>query len=193
MNKEQMILALISNEASPFTEDDKELLMKKDEATLQGLVDKFTEKKEEGAPKVNEEKVEKKDEKVTAEQYLQSEDIPESIKVVLSDSLEQYRSKHTVLVNKIMSHEKNTFTKEFLEKKDVKELTSIVSLMGAPAKNEKATEEDFDLEKFDFSGNLPGFINRGIVNEKQSDGTGVPEVMRPKWNADGTPDMSQYN
>lgn len=189
--KDELIGKLISNEACPFTESDKTFLETKDEAQLQTLVEKFEvkeEKKEEVVIDVNKEEKkveEKKEEVVTLESFLSKDDIPAEIKATLNESVSLYRKNKATMVGKILANKKNVFTKEQLEAKEVAELSAIVSLMGG---------EETKEPEFDFSANLAGVIKAGEVkNEKQSDGSGVPIMAQPKWNADGTPDFSQFN
>ena len=187
--KDELIGKLISNEACPFTEADKTFLETKDEAQLQTLVDKFEVKEvkvDEVILDTNKEvKPDEKKEVVTLESFLAKDDIPAEIKATLNESVSLYRKNKSSMIEKILANKKNVFTKEQLEAKETSELAAIVSLMGG---------EEVKEPEFDFSANLAGVIKAGEVkNEKQSDGSGVPVMAQPKWNADGTPDFSQFN
>lgn len=180
MDKEKVVDALI--EGTQFEESDREWLMGLEETQL----DKIT-KSTQAAEKTETETVEedkttepavaeeKASTTMTVEEYLANSDMPDEVKAVLINAMEEQKTRKDNLVQSILANERNKFTEDQLRGKGLDELRVIASMI----------EVD---EAQDYTLNAGGQSEREInPNERQPDGTGVPPVPVPKWNPDGTP------
>ena len=159
MEKEKIVDALIENEKTQWTEDDRESLMALNDEALAKMPPVESEETEEPDPVQNAAKkgaediepgkpVEKKIKVQTVNEYIKTLDAPKEIVEVLEHGVATYNENRKALVEKIVANEKNTFSKEYLESKDIKELEAIAKLC------EPVVNEDAD-DRFDFSGQGP--------------------------------------
>jgi hypothetical protein len=172
MDKTKMVDALIANAATHWTEDDREALLAMNEDVLgkMGPVE-TAEKKAVKEVVDNTEKetlqapVAKKP--MTPAEYIA--DAPPEVAAVLNANMATYNAQKDVLVAKIIANEKNTFTKEQLDGKDLAELQGIAALavneVPTPeairinftgqqeviADNEDLTEKPLEMATMDFS------------------------------------------
>jgi len=186
MDKEKFIEDLIKNESTQWTDDDKETLMEMEEEVLEKMTpvkneaeenkeenkdkSKSDEKSSENEDSKSEEKKgeeeEEQVENMTADDYI-SKKVPNALKGVFRSGLASYNATKDRLIDVITLNEKNTFTKEQLEVKDLDELKSLASLavhteeqeekmetlnyvgQGDPTKNE-TEEEPMDVPVLNF-------------------------------------------
>lgn len=161
MNKDELIIKLIENKESGWTEDDKEVLNTMDETHLNKIVsivenkvkaDAEAEKKiqEETAKNAavlkteskvtvegNEEsktesKVENEEKKVPMTEEEYIASAPRNIQNVLNRGLKAYNSEKDRLIAVVKSNEKNAFNDEYLQSRDLDELNGLARL-AAPA------------------------------------------------------------
>ena len=131
MERKKTVDALISNESTPWSEDDREMLM--------GLSDnKFAiiaNEKEETTPAPEEKEVEEKEveekaptdnKEVTLEQYINN--APEGLRDMLRSGLVAHQENKSKLIQKITANKKNTFTPEQLNGKSLDELRQLATL-----------------------------------------------------------------
>jgi len=166
MEKEKLVNGLITNEGTQWSEDDREALMAMNEDALQKMVP--VEKKEEpkktpvqNAAEEGAKELKPVENKKTPEDYLK--ELPENIQAVLNHGLTTYNQQKADLVEKITTNERNTFSKEYLESKDVSELSAIAKLC-EPVKNSADT-------RFNFEGNAP------VVNSTDEEPLALPSTV----------------
>lgn len=121
---------LIANEATQFTQDDKEWLLTQEEATIDKMFPKEVEPKKE--PNTN-----SKDEKVTAEQAMQvlKEQIkqpqdfinllPDEMQDQMNNGLKLHQEKRTNLITGILNNTENVWKEEDLKQMDTSMLEKI--------------------------------------------------------------------
>ncbi len=139
MNKEELVNGLIANEATQYTDADKDWLNGLDEEQLQKMSPVVNEDAEAEAETARIAKEEADAETarlaaleagdpppITTEAYIA--DAPEEVQQVLNSGLQMHRSRKEALVAAITANARNTFTKEQLETKPIGELESIASL-----------------------------------------------------------------
>lgn len=171
MKKKELIDALIKNEGTLWTEDDREDMMEFDEEILnkmspivkneeeavenktevakaaeKGVVDIASKQKED--TKNEEDAVEN----MTAEEYIDKK-VPNELQDVLRSGLASHNADKAKLITVITANEKNTFTKEQLEAKDLRELRRVASLA---ANTEKQQNE---LSNLNYTGQGDPIIN----------------------------------
>jgi len=134
MGKEKIVERLIANELTKWTEEDKKTLMTLNEEVLEKMEPEAVEQEtEESKPdetaQLNPEPEQNKAE--TAEEFIAK--APEELQSVLKNSLKTYKDQKQNLVDKILSNERNVFSTELLQNKEVDELQGIVALI----RNEK--------------------------------------------------------
>jgi len=153
--KEKLVEEIISNENIRFDESDRETLMAMNEDALEKMIPEIKEDApaqpeeiqnaaEEGAkeikPTVN---------KKTPEDYLK--ELPKDVQAVLNHGLVTYNKQKAELIETIVGNDRNLFSKEYLQSKDIQELQAIANL-AAPVTNEEDT-------RFDYSGQAPVTVN----------------------------------
>ena len=212
----ELIMKLIANEEGKciFCEEDKEYLEKMSDEKLQALVAKFAPetnadgqeppkkdgvedgKQDKDEPEVKANKKDddgKKKDKVDANAKQKKEEpekkeqtfdefmanAPVDYKEMIDTGLKIHKENKDKLIKTIIGNERNKYTQVELEAKGIEELKKIVDLMG---------------EDVDFTANAGGQSHKKEVkaNEKQEDGTGVPDMPTPIW-VNGKPDYSQLN
>ena len=174
-NKEKLVQELLNT--GKWSEDEKEFLEGLEEERLQKLLQlsKEPEKKKEEpvknqgnddkAPKKEPEKKQepvKNSEPMTVEQYISK--APEEIQEVLRNSLQVYQEEKQKLIDLILSHKKNTFTKEELVGRPLGELRKIAALIqedtvanadysgqGTPPPKDDVDEEPLTVPTLNFS------------------------------------------
>jgi len=151
MDKEKVVNDLISNENTDWTEDDRESLMALNEVALAKIP--VINKKEETEKTPVQNAAEKgaaeltpDDKELTVNEYI--EGAPKEIQQVLRHGVATYNQQRTKLVEAITANDRNTFTKEYLEAKDIQELEAIANLC-APAVDE--TKDN----RFNYEGMAP--------------------------------------
>jgi len=167
MKIKEIVDALIKNETTQWKEEDREALEVMDEAVLNKMIPiekkepekKEPEKKEESVANTEAKKTEEKTEpekkptaNMTAEEYI-SNVVPDELKGSLRNGLNSYNANKAKLVGIITANERNTFTKEQLEKKDLEELQALAAL----AVDTKKKQED--IQALNFSGQGDPVIN----------------------------------
>ena len=170
MKKQEMVDAIIACNTNSWGKDDSETLMAMDEVALQKLTEgdsaaksavenaakkgaddataKLTVNKEEGKETVAETKVTVAPEvKVvenkkpqTAEEYIK--EAPAEIQNVMNGMLCNYKAAKANTIKRIIDNEKNIFSQEELERKELPELTKLSALL--PGKEEAVTVLNFD-------------------------------------------------
>ena len=147
MNKKEIVDALIANEDSHWTEEDREGLMAFSKAKVMTIVD--NQKKEEATKNEEPEKKETKvvvtkveptpvaeetpaeNKPVTLEEYISK--APKEIQDVLNSSVKAQEKQKVVLIEKITANKRNTFTPEYLLTRDLEVLEAIANLASQPA------------------------------------------------------------
>lgn len=150
MDKKKIVDTLIKSISNSWGEDDREVLMKMDEAVLEKLQASETlaaekavenavenykkehpEKKEE-VEKTKETKVENVQETKpqTVDEYIRN--APIGIRGVLQHGIDSYEANKNKLIDIITANKQNVFTKEQLKEKELSELTAIASLIATP-------------------------------------------------------------
>lgn len=157
---QNLVKQILENDKNTFTE---EQLLSKEQSELENLINVMgsEEKVEDEVPS-------------SAEEYLEKSDMPDDMKEVFRESLSERNERKMKMVDKIMANEKNSFSKEGLEKKNPKELGQIIALMGGESEN---NTWEFNLAALG-------------INDK---GKEIPIAPKPKWNQDGTPDFSHFS
>lgn len=152
MDKKKIVDTLIKSISNSWGEDDREVLMKMDEAVLTKLQASETlaaekavenavenykkehpEKKEEvKTEKTKETKVENVQETKpqTVDEYIRN--APIGIRGVLQHGIDSYEASKNKLIDIITANKQNVFTKEQLKEKELSELTAIASLIATP-------------------------------------------------------------
>lgn len=156
MDKQQMVEALITNEAGPWGPEDKDLLMALDEARLERLSSvqnafpwakkkgkdeepKDEETPEEDLPKDEEEPEDEEGQQpmknkgkktptknVTAEEFVAN--APEAIREVLNAGLAAHKIEKAKLIKTITANSANVFSKEDLESRPLSDLKGLAAL-----------------------------------------------------------------
>ncbi|KKK92747.1 hypothetical protein LCGC14_2699820 [marine sediment metagenome] len=137
MNKEELVNGLIANEATQFTDDDKEWLNGLDEERLKKMAppvivdaeaDAEAERIAAEAETARLAALESSGDTppVTTEDYIAN--APEEVQQVLNSGLQMHRSRKEALVAAIKANARNTFSEEQLQAKPLTELESIAAL-----------------------------------------------------------------
>ena len=148
MDKKKVIDELIANEKSPWTEEQRKMLMEMSEDQLGWMTsneaDENPKKIEEPAKK---EKVETKtenpkkveepavNEEATVEEYIAN--APEGMRDVLLSGIKAHQDQKTALIQKITANERNPFSEEQLKAKGLDELKALAILAEVPAEKPK--------------------------------------------------------
>jgi hypothetical protein len=103
------------------------------------------------------------------EEYLN--DLPVEVRNSVRRSMERDKAEKARLIGVITKHPKNTFTKEYLETKDIEELTNLANLA---VTNEDQQREVANVQRFNYAGQ--GF--EPIQNDDCSD---VPTLTPPTY------------
>jgi hypothetical protein len=168
-----------------FAEDQRETLMGMDETVIDSIItanaktvdlqkenkelkanaEKVPEKKEEKVPEKKEEKVpilneKKEEEPMTEEEYIAN--APGDLGILMKEGLNMRNAKKENLIEKLTANKECPFTKEHLQTKDIPELEGMVTLAG------------FNVPT-DFSGRGGNLHVQKQNNERQEDGSGVPD------------------
>jgi len=140
MDKEQIVNQLISNAKSPWSEDDREMLMGLSEEKLGNIVtankEKVPEPKAPAAvvpppvPAVAPTDNVSKELEITVEQYISN--APSGMQDVLRSGLQSHARDKAQLVGKITANSRNPFTEEQLNVKSLDELRGIAQLAEVP-------------------------------------------------------------
>lgn len=154
MDKKAFVAALIANENTAWSEEDKDVLLAMNEATLKKLEpvqnDDAGEEEgkeedeqktavqnaaEKGAAGVQpDDKVENTQaESVTAEQYVAN--APAGIRDMLGSAMDMHNQERSRLIDTITQNDRNGFTKEDLQEKPMRELQMIANLAANAPKN----------------------------------------------------------
>ncbi len=170
MDKKQTVEDLIKNEVTLWKDEDKDTLMELEENVLEKMVP--VENQEEDTTQANEaaaaaaaaaaanddgkdkddEEASASVENMTAEEYI-DKNVPVAMKGVLRSGLASYNASKAKLVEVITANEKNRFTKEQLESKELDELSSLAALA---AHTEKQQEE---VSALNYAGQLDATHN----------------------------------
>ena len=108
------------------------------------------------------------------EEYLN--DLPVEVRNSVRRSMERDKAEKARLIGVIAKHPKNTFTKEYLETKDIEELTNLANLA---VTNEDQQREVANVQRFNYAGQ--GF--EPIQNDDCSD---VPTLSPPTYDVGKT-------
>jgi len=152
MNKKEKVDALIANDKSPWTEEDREALMAMDEGKLECIVNGSEEKPEpDPEPKVNKgkgkkrklKKIVKDDEdededetpatnkEMTDEEYIAN--APKGVQDMYNFAIATLNKQKAELITKITANGRNPYTPEELAVKNVGELENLAILAEVPA------------------------------------------------------------
>ena len=131
--KEKIVNELISNVTTKWEEDDKELLMGMEESTLAKIAMPMVKNDDDNKDDDDKDDDDNKDDdKVknaqpkSVEEYIN--DAPDEMRDVLRNGLASHNADKAKLITLIVANEKNIFTKEQLEKKDLDELKALAVL-----------------------------------------------------------------
>lgn len=124
MTKEEMVNSLITNEATNWKEDDKELLMQTDDDVLAKMmpVIKNEEKNEEG--------VQNDGQPATVDEFISK--APAEMQEVLKNGINTYNTEKKKVISTITAFQANKFTEKELQLKDLDELKKLASFIPAP-------------------------------------------------------------
>lgn len=138
MDRKTRVEALIANQASGWTEEDREVLMNladvqfdKIEKTAPKKEDVPPEPKKEEEPTTNAKKdgEEKPADKVTTlEAFLSSTEVPAEVRSVLRANIREQKARKAELVGKLKANKRNRFTDDQLAAKEIEELEALVAL-----------------------------------------------------------------
>ncbi len=136
MDKEKLVVELIANESTQFTEDDKEMLLALNEDVLGKMVPVENEEGYEegndadaGAEEATSEEgegVENTDKPKTVDEYIK--EAPADIQDVLRNGVESHKAEKDRLVAGIVANEQCDFTKNELEAKGIQELRKLAKI-----------------------------------------------------------------
>ena len=124
MDKDAFIDKLIANDGNEFKEEDKEWLKNLEEGHLK----KFAPLEEPTADPTPDADPGEEPAPITLEQYIA--DAPAEVGLVLSEGIRLQQEKRSTLVAGVIANEKNSFTKEQLEKMDTTTLENLSKLAG---------------------------------------------------------------
>ena len=171
MNKEKMADALIANEATKWTEHDKEALAAMDEGVLEKMTPVVNE--EEDKPEATETPVETEaavanegpEKPETVEEYISN--APPEMQEVLKNGVSAHKAEKQRLVNKIAANKASTYSEDELQAKQLDDLQKLAKL-ATPVNHEgigtdnysgngeppigNSEEEPLGLPAMDFSG-----------------------------------------
>ncbi|MDD5502847.1 MAG: DUF2213 domain-containing protein [Candidatus Thermoplasmatota archaeon] len=147
MLKEQMVEALIKNDSTKWSEEDREVLMNLDEVVL-GKMDPVVnenpdpepEPEPESEPEINQ----KPERKMTVDEYIGN--APPEMQSILKNMREVHQAEKRRLVGIITSNEKNVFTEKCLMSKEIEELKALAAL---------ARKDEEPEPSLDYSGQGP--------------------------------------
>lgn len=160
---EQRVSALIANENSPFTEEDREWLSSMNEAQIEKL-ETNSEPEVEDPGEEQQTPDEPTPEQVTLESFLAG--APAPIRSVLNEGLRQLDAKRKDLIKRITGNERNRFTAQQLEGMDTAMLENMAEFI--------VEEAPVQQPSFDFSGRVPGAIQ---VNQEEDEEPYVPQTL----------------
>jgi len=134
MNVEELVNALITNEGSQFTEDDREWLSSLEEDQLSRMSPAAVTDSEAAAADADAEALasalaanaDGDQSPVTTDAYIAG--APAEVQQVLRSALGMHRARKTALVAGLVANTRNKFTQEALEAKDVEELEMLAEL-----------------------------------------------------------------
>ena len=153
MDKTTLVAAIIANASTQFTEADKEALTAMDESTLKKMLPVEVDNEQAVANAAKEahdkalnlnQEVETPDKPQTAQEYI--DNAPAGVKAMLQNGMSSYAADKAKLIKLITANEKNTFSDEQLQAKELPELKNLASLA---ANTKKEAEE---VRSLDFSG-----------------------------------------
>lgn len=139
MEREEIVDGLIANDKSPFTEEDREMLIglsdekfdwvvaNKEEKPAKDPVDNDKDKGGDPDPEPIVDPIVNDDEP-TAEQFI--DNAPEGIRDMLQSGLAAHKAEKAAVIAKIVANERNPFSKEELEAKKLGELKNLATLGG---------------------------------------------------------------
>jgi len=135
MDKKMLVTALIANEQTRWSEEDRDGLMTLEEDALEKMLPVEEPEAKEEVKEVKE--VEQKDgdsevgRPLTMEQYVAA--APPEYRDVLENGLAVYREQKDALIAAVVENKANQFSKEFLQTKGLKELQALAALATADA------------------------------------------------------------
>lgn len=100
----------------------------------------------------------------TVQEYIK--DAPDELKDLITNGVRMHNERKNSLVKALMTNKRNKFSQEKLNKMPIDELESLVDLAQVDV---------------DFGGQGGSFETSLKANEKQSDGSGVPDAPEMKW------------
>jgi hypothetical protein len=157
----EKVEALIADEETAWTEDDREWLLSLNEDQIDKIEVTVTVNEPDPEPDP-EADPEPSEEEVTLASYLNS--APPEIRAVLNEGMKAMDEKRQSLMNKVINHEGNTFTEEQLKKMDTEMLQGIASMIPEP-----------EPKKSTFVGANPQ--NTTVVNEETEEEAYVPQTL----------------
>lgn len=176
MNKNKVVDALIKNEHTKWKEEDRDMLMELDEKVLNGMdpvipdpptkddddnKDADIPSPEDAMSQNAESAPQPKPKKVTMNEYLSN--TPEEFRPVINDMTRAYNASKRKLIDVITANERNSFTKEQLEKKDLQELEALAQL-AAPEPTENSSYDFSGQGEPARNGNMPEPLEMATIN-----------------------------
>ena len=137
MTKQELVNALVANEATQYAEEDSEWLLTLSEDQLAKMDPKVVTApatnaepvvtpKEPEAPAAVVEPVTNNRKPITTEEYVAA--APAELRQVLNASLSMHRQRKEAMVNALLTNSRNKYSKQQLDAKDIDELENIVAL-----------------------------------------------------------------
>jgi len=133
MEKKKLVDGLITNAKTKWKESDREALMAMNEDVLEKLEPETkepeTKEPETKEPETKEPETKEPEvvENMSVEDFL-AKKVPTGLRGVLQNALKVQNSQKKLIIDEIIANEKNTFTEEFLNTKDIEELANIANL-----------------------------------------------------------------
>lgn len=202
MKRSEQVVSLIANEKLPFTQDDEPRLLDMDDEgfdrlfTLNDCKCEDTEALVKANTRVTEleTKVSEQEEVIKVNDKKDADkDAPKVVKFadILANASVQDReawngmvaekkSKKDNVVKLLLEAEGNKFTEEELQAMPFDTLENIISM--SPIK-----------VNYGGNGSIVKTVKEVKTNERQPDGSGVPDMPKERWNKDGTPDFSHLD
>ncbi len=132
MNKKKIVDDLIANTHTKFTEEDREVLMAMDDVVLNKMIPEPVANEEDDTEETaatseqEEEVVQNKDKEQTTQEYIDK--APPDVRDMLQNGLNTHNAEKAEVIKLLLANDRNTFTKEQLESKQLDELHQLANL-----------------------------------------------------------------
>ena len=160
--------ALITNEATAWTEDDREWLesLNEDQIDKMETTTQVNEPEPEPEPEIDPEPT---NQEVTLASYLN--EAPPEIRAVLNEGMKAMDAQRKELMDKVLNHEGNSFTEKQLKDMDTEVLQGMVALI----------PEKKDPEPVNFVGANPQ--NPVVMNQEAEEEAYIPQTLADTFNS----------